>query len=268
MDTPNLAVVVKQVVGPVLIGVVIHALLLGVVGCQYVQYFTSNFKDSKWLKFTVAWMALIDLLLMMNSAALLWYYAVENFADPTVLDGSAWNFNMLPFFCTLSAFPVQVFLADRIRKFSGSSTLFAALVVLILAGAAPGWVSAIKVQMDSNMSRSHRATFLKFISAWGGISLGCDTVLTALMTYFLWQKRTAFQRTNKILNRYMQVGIQSALPVTICAALVLILSRTLTTTNIHYIFSVNLGRLYSIILLTVRYAQVSFSLFCGLMPHA
>ncbi len=52
-------------------------------------------------RFTVAWMALIDLLLMMNSAALLWYYAVENFADPTVLDGSAWNFNMLPFFCTL-----------------------------------------------------------------------------------------------------------------------------------------------------------------------
>lgn len=143
------------------------------------------------------------------------------------------------------------------------------------------------------------------------------------MTYFLWQKRTAFQSqaslyplfpgqcphylegTNKILNRYMQVGIQSALPVTICAVSA---AEVSTFGKVHLIglsgsssdsvenfdnnqYSLHLQRQFGpsvlvsrsnlvrpyccvdldsrrIILLTVRYAQVSFSLFCGLMPHA
>ncbi|KAF8909570.1 hypothetical protein CPB85DRAFT_1222005 [Mucidula mucida] len=243
MDANALAVVVRQVIGPILIGVVVHASLFGVVVCQYIRYFTLDFKDSRLLLATIAWMALVDLLLTMNSVALLWNYVIENFADPTVLQSTVWNFNMVPLFSTLSAFPVQVFLANRVRKFSGSSILFAALVVLSLAAAAPAWVTSIKFQTDSDVS--HRALLLKISYAWGGISLGCDATLTVLMTYFLWQKRTAFQRTNKILNHYIQVGIQSALPVTICAAMVLILSKTMTTTNIHYVFSVNLGRMYS-----------------------
>ncbi|KAF9027340.1 hypothetical protein BDZ89DRAFT_812815 [Hymenopellis radicata] len=248
MDANALAVVVKQVIGPVLIGVVVHALLFGVVVCQYIQYYTLDFKDSRILLATVAWMALIDLLLTINSVALLWNYVIVNFADPTVLATTVWNFNMVPLFSTLSAVPVQVFLANRVRKFSGSLILFFALVVLSLGAAAPAWVTSIKFQTDSDVT--HRALLLKISYAWGGISVGCDATLTALMTYFLWQKRTAFQRTNKILNHYIQVGIQSAVPVTICAAMVLILSKTMTTTNIHYVFSVNLGRMYSMTFLT------------------
>ncbi|KAF9027352.1 hypothetical protein BDZ89DRAFT_1160873 [Hymenopellis radicata] len=252
MDANALAVVVKQVIGPVLIGVVVHALLFGVVVCQYIQYYTLDFKDSRILLATVAWMALIDLLLTINSVALLWNYVIVNFADPTVAGnhrlelqhGAAFLYFVLP---------VQVFLANRVRKFSGSLILFFALVVLSLGAAAPAWVTSIKFQTDSDVT--HRALLLKISYAWGGISVGCDATLTALMTYFLWQKKDripelVFSRTNKILNHYIQVGIQSAVPVTICAAMVLILSKTMTTTNIHYVFSVNLGRMYSMTFLT------------------
>ncbi|KAF8909540.1 hypothetical protein CPB85DRAFT_1253568 [Mucidula mucida] len=67
---------------------------------------------------TVVWMAVIDVLLAINSVAVLWHYFIEHFTDITVLPSGCWNLNLLPLLSTLTAIPVQIFLANRIRRFS------------------------------------------------------------------------------------------------------------------------------------------------------
>ncbi len=64
MDANALAVVVRQVIGPILIGVVVHASLFGVVVCQYIRYFTLDFKDSRLLLWVSRFLVVSPLTLM------------------------------------------------------------------------------------------------------------------------------------------------------------------------------------------------------------
>ncbi|KAF8871200.1 hypothetical protein CPB85DRAFT_1445710 [Mucidula mucida] len=97
----DLSVSVQQVIGPLLLGAVGNAFLMGACASQYVQYFSFGFKDSRLIVATLLWLALVDILFTANSIILVWQYVIDNFNDPTVLQRTTWNFNMVPIFTTL-----------------------------------------------------------------------------------------------------------------------------------------------------------------------
>ncbi|KAF8909528.1 hypothetical protein CPB85DRAFT_1222087 [Mucidula mucida] len=251
--TTSLTVIVRQVLGPFLIGVTIYALLLGVCTVQYFTYFTAYFKDSKIIFYTVIWMAVIDVLLTVNAFAGLWYYVIEHFAEVDALEDTTWNFNLSPLFSTLTAVPVQIFLANRIRRFSNSRILFGALAALIVGTAVPAWIISVNLVRKSALTQREAAVRTAYV--WLSLSVACDALLSALMIFYLWRQKTAFKRTNKIISRYVQLSIQSALPVTLCAIVILILGTTSAQTNIHYPFTLNLGRFYTLVVSTLLTLQ-------------
>ncbi len=52
-DAASLNAAVRKVIAPVLIGVIVHAFLLGVCSAQYVTYFTSRFNDHKFIVYVL-----------------------------------------------------------------------------------------------------------------------------------------------------------------------------------------------------------------------
>ncbi|KAF9024667.1 hypothetical protein BDZ89DRAFT_1041000 [Hymenopellis radicata] len=242
-DQAELNAVVRKVIAPVLIGVIVHAFLLGLVCVQYVTYFTSRFNDHKFIVAIVVWLAFVDIALTLNSVTVIWQYVIDHFADVTVLSSTTWNFNLFPVVSTFSAIPVQLFLANRIRRFSNSWILFGALVVLILGPAVMGCLTS--VQLQSLSALSDRDTARRVGYAWLALNVGCDTILSSLMIFYLRRQKTAFARTNKIISRYVQLAIQSALPVTLSAITILTLGITMVETNMHTPFTLCLGRFYT-----------------------
>ncbi|KAF9024652.1 hypothetical protein BDZ89DRAFT_115454 [Hymenopellis radicata] len=255
MSTERISLtVIRQVLGPLLIGVTIYTLLLGVCAVQYFTYFTAGFKDNKIVFFAVVWMAVIDVLLSVNAFAGLWHYVIEHFAEVDVLKGTIWNFDLTPLFSTLTAIPVQTFLTYRIWQFSNSRILCAFLAALILGAAVPAWIASIQVVRKSALTQRGAAVTTAYV--WLSLSAACDALLSAIMIFYLRRQKTAFKHTNRIISRYIQLSIQSALPVTLCAIVILVLLATTSTQkNIHYPFALSLGRFYTITFLTTLNAR-------------
>ncbi|KAF9001644.1 hypothetical protein BDZ89DRAFT_670764 [Hymenopellis radicata] len=246
--------VIRQVLGPLLIGVTIYTLLLGVCAVQYVTYFTASFKDNKIIFYAVVWMAVIDVLLTVNAFAGLWHYVIEHFAEVDVLKGTTWNIDLSPLFSTLTAIPVQIFLLYRICRFSNSRILCAFLAALVFGAAVPAWVVSFKVLQKSELTQRGAAVTTAYV--WLSLSVASDALLSAIMIFYLRRQKTAFKHTNRIISRYMQLSIQSALPVTLCAIVILILATTSVQTNFHYPFILSLGRFYTITFLTTLNARL------------
>ncbi len=74
-----------------------------------------------------------------------------------------------------SALPVQLFLANRIRKFSTSWVLYGALVLLILGPAVLGCMTSVQLQLKSEVV--DRATVVNVGYAWLALNVACDTIL-------------------------------------------------------------------------------------------
>ncbi|KAF9007726.1 hypothetical protein BDZ89DRAFT_1079308, partial [Hymenopellis radicata] len=238
MSTEHISpTVIRQVLGPFLIGVTIYAFLLGVCAVQYVTYFTASFKDNKILFYAVVWMAVIDVLLSVNAFAGLWHYVIEHFAEVDVLKGTIWNFDLTPLFSTLTAIPVQTFLTRILCAF---------LATLSLGAAVPAWIVSFQVVRNSELTQ--RGTAVTTLYVWLSLSVTCDALLSAIMIFYLRRQKSAFKHTNRIISRYIQLSIQSALPVTLCAIVILVLATTSTQTNIHYPFALSLGRFYTLTL--------------------
>ncbi|KAF9007723.1 hypothetical protein BDZ89DRAFT_1025401 [Hymenopellis radicata] len=255
MSTERISLtVIRQVLGPFLIGVTIYAFLLGVCAVQYVTYFTASFKDNKILFYAVVWMAMIDVLLTVNAFAGLWHYVIEHFAEVDVLKGTIWNFDLTPLFSTLTAIPVQTFLTYRIWRFSNSRILCAFLAALILGAAVPAWIVSVQIARKSALTQRVAAVTTAYV--WLSLSVTCDALLSAIMIFYLRRQKSAFKHTNRIISRYIQLSIQSALPVTLCAIVILVLATTSTQTNIHYPFALSLGRFYTITFLTTLNARL------------
>ncbi|KAF9007778.1 hypothetical protein BDZ89DRAFT_1231150 [Hymenopellis radicata] len=254
MSTEHISLtVIRQVLGPFLIGVTIYAFLLGVCAVQYVTYFTASFKDNRILFYAVVWMAMIDVLLTVNAFAGLWHYVIEHFAEVDVLKGTIWNFDLTPLFTTLTAIPVQTFLTYRIWRFLNSRILCAFLATLSLGATVPAWIVSFQVVRKSELTQ--RGTAVTTLYVWLSLSVTCDALLSAIMIFYLRRRKTAFKHTNRIISRYIQLSIQSALPVTLCAIVILVLATTSTQTNIHYPFALGLSRFYTLVLPTLLSSQ-------------
>ncbi|KAF8909521.1 hypothetical protein CPB85DRAFT_1222078 [Mucidula mucida] len=237
-------VAIREIIGPMVFAVVGSSFLLAVCGVMCITYFMSKFNDSKIIICTVIWLGILDVFVTINNVTALWKYVIVHFADFNVLVSTPWNINLSPLFSTLSALPVQLFLANRIRKFSTSWVLYGALVLLILGPAVLGCMTSVQLQLKSEVV--DRATVVNVGYAWLALNVACDTILSSLMVFYLWRRKTGFEReSSPILSRYMQVSLQSAIPVTLCTILILVIGKTKEGTNIHTAFTVNLGRFYT-----------------------
>ncbi|KAL5513956.1 hypothetical protein ACEPAG_2717 [Sanghuangporus baumii] len=240
-DVTPLGVSYQLVVGPLLIGVVVNALVFGVCVMQLVSYLMSGYRDG-WLVISLlGWIYAIDTFQVCSSVSMLWHYVVDNFANPIALAFSPWEYATLPIFSSLASVPIQHFMAFRIMRFSGSKLLFAFISFLSWAQAALAITSAIQGVIHTSIE-SHKK-IIPYADAWLALSACCDASITVFLLYYLLRSRTGFERTDSIISTICTTTVRAAVPVTVLCILDLCFLTTTPNNNLHFMFALPVGRL-------------------------
>ncbi|OCB92152.1 hypothetical protein A7U60_g507 [Sanghuangporus baumii] len=276
-DVTPLGASYQLVVGPLLIGVVVNALVFGVCIMQLVSYLMSGYRDGWRTISLLGWIYAIDTFQVCSSVSMLWHYVVDNFANPTALAYSPWEYATLPIFSSLASVPIQHFMAFRIMRFSGSKLLFAFISFLSWAQAALAVTSAIQGVIHTSIE-SHKK-IIPYADAWLALSACCDASITAFLLYYLLRSRTGFERTDSIISTICTTTVKAAVPVTvlgfertdsiistICTTTVkaavpvtvlcildLCFLTTTPNNNLHYMFALPVGRLLTANFVSVRF---------------
>ncbi|KAL5501149.1 hypothetical protein ACEPAH_9536 [Sanghuangporus vaninii] len=231
----------QLIVGPLLVGVIINTMVFGASIMQLVTYFSSGFKDNWWILGMLIWMYAIDAFQVCSSVAMLWHYVVKNFAVPSALSSDPWEYAMLPIFSSIAPVPIQQFMAFRIMRFSESRLLFFVISALSISQATLACVSGAQGLTQTALSDS--VTIVPVAAAWIVIGVACDTTITVSLLYYLLKSRTGFEKTDSIVTNICSTLIKAAVPVTVFCT-------TMPNNNIHYMFALPVGRLYTCTLLS------------------
>ncbi|THH08635.1 hypothetical protein EW145_g2555 [Phellinidium pouzarii] len=217
-----------SLVGPLVIGTVVNAFVFGICVLQYIDYFSSGYKDDWKLLTLLVWVLAIDIFQSGATVAILWHYVVENFANVASLADSPWMYASLPIFSTLNnrlhepsaAVPIQHFMAWRIMRFSKSYWLFVYISVLSLGQGALACASATMGLLSPSIA-SH-VKIIPVADGWLAMSVACDTSITVLLLFYLNKSRTGFKRTDSIIFRLCRITVEAALPVSLLCILDLV----------------------------------------------
>ncbi|KAJ7269902.1 hypothetical protein C8J57DRAFT_1323884 [Mycena rebaudengoi] len=240
----------KLLLGPILIGVSLNTFLYGVCVTQFMTYFMSKrrLEDYQATRYLVAWELLINTFHSMASIYFIWLYMVDNFLNAAFLQAAPWPLTAVPLLTAMSACPIQLFLAYRVFALSKSHYLSAMLISLTVANAGLAIATssfAFRVATYADGSRLKPVT-----DAWLSVSVANDLAITASLVFYLNESRSGLSKTDTVINHLIRSTIESAAVATFFAIMVLITFTRLPFTGLHLMFSIPLGRIYTITLLS------------------
>ncbi|KAJ7810775.1 hypothetical protein B0H14DRAFT_3480307 [Mycena olivaceomarginata] len=142
MSTP---VAMKLILGPILVGTTVNTCLYGVCVSQFTTYFSSKrrLEDSMVVRNLVIWECIINTVHTVLVIYLLWLYLVDNFLNALFVQSAPWPITAVPLFTTLSATPIQIFMAYRVLRLSRSPLLFALLAFITIVNGAIGVATSV-----------------------------------------------------------------------------------------------------------------------------
>ncbi|KAH8105583.1 hypothetical protein DFH11DRAFT_1691977 [Phellopilus nigrolimitatus] len=255
MSSAGASTSLDLIIGPLLLGTVFDAFVLGICVIQVKTYVSSGYKDDWKLVALLTWVILIDTFQSGAATAMLWHYVVDNFSNVAALGASPWEYATLPIFSSLAAVPIQHFMAWRIMRFSKSRWLFVYISVLSLGQGALACASAVLGLISPDIAE--HVKIILIADVWLGMSVACDTSITVLLLWYLNKSRTGFKRTDSIIFRLCRITGEAALPVSLLCILDLVFLTTTPFKNLHFMCAMPVGRLYTNTLLTTLNARES-----------
>ncbi|KEP53117.1 putative transmembrane protein [Rhizoctonia solani 123E] len=227
------------------LGTIFNVWLYGIIAIQASTYYASFPRDTKWIKIIVTWLLIVETLNSAFDIGLVWRYTIILFGDLAGLGRSHWFLNIV----TVSS-TVQSFFAWRIVKLTGRVWLGCMIGVTILVQFAAGLGGTIGGFIVKDFGRYQELTAV--VITWLVSSVVTDTVITSILTWYLYTHRTGYSRTDDIISRLARNTIQTGLMVTVWAALNLILFVVMSPLNntVYLIFQLPLCKLYTVSLLS------------------
>ncbi|KAH8818697.1 hypothetical protein DL96DRAFT_1749863 [Flagelloscypha sp. PMI_526] len=196
-------------IGPMILGFSINMYLYGFVTYQYISYKTMEFEDPAWLRALVGILFAIDSSQTIVEGYCAWYFAIENYTNPSVLSDIIWP---TPFICVataVSALMVQTFLISRLYRLTRQSCFCLFLVLAAVAAFLCGIIDCVKAWRLRDTTKF--VTLLPLTTAWLAIESGVDIIITVALSRALWRSRTGISRTNTIINRILLRAIYLSL---------------------------------------------------------
>jgi len=206
---------VRNSFGAALIGLLISTVLFGVTIAQtWIYFWHHGNKDPKGLKFLVAFVTVMDTLHTITCAFMIYWCLILNFGNLESLSSSVWvgAFETqadISGFCTSA---VVLFYARRIYVLSKSIFLSMLIVAFVLYGYAIAIYLFVKnfdnyKHMSQRLQQSLART--ETIGLWMYVVV--DTLVAAIMCWFLYRKKTGFARTDSIIMTLMAYTINTGL---------------------------------------------------------
>ncbi|KAF8134110.1 hypothetical protein K438DRAFT_1997876 [Mycena galopus ATCC 62051] len=261
MSSAEEEVLVKWYLGPWLIGSSLDLVLMGVLGCQFVNYYNWYPDDSRGLRIAVAVLCLLSVLKSVETFAALWVFLINHFGDieyDLSLTTTGWWDTANPLMVACIGFYVQCFYLHRLWDLSKRwwvvAPIFALYIFAMVAIILATYFIATSQKTD--------------VASWFGTHLGTafvgDAILTLTTAYFLLKARkfTINPVTAGILNSLIRLTFQTAAPASLAAMFNLIWSQMYKTNHplLAYIelgFNQPLPKLYAISMMWTLNARLA-----------
>ncbi|PPR06270.1 hypothetical protein CVT24_000889 [Panaeolus cyanescens] len=179
---------IDYVVGPLVVGVIFNSFLYGTCLLQFMRYWMYQMNDKPLIKCLVAWTFLLDTFHTCALIYMLWVYVVDHFSDVAFLANILWPFSATPIVTTLTSFPIQIYLSWRIRQFSQSLRVFAALFTLSAAQASLGIACSLRAFQIPRVTSYHQ--LIPIVDSWQVLAVLADGSITILLWWYLNKSRT------------------------------------------------------------------------------
>ncbi|KAH8829000.1 hypothetical protein DL96DRAFT_1023363 [Flagelloscypha sp. PMI_526] len=244
-------------VGALLLGFSLNLYLYGLVSHQYMAYATIKFNDPIWIHILVTILFVIDTSETIVELYGVWYFAVENYANPNVLIEVTWVWPFCGVANAISAGIVQVFFLRRLWGFTKQAWLCSFLAVLAIGACLCGVIVCTWSGLLVDVTQW--APLIPFVTAWLAVEAAMDVIITVILSRALWRRKTGFTRTNTIIHRSIRAAVQSGFFSSVFAFFGLLSFVIWTDTYFYAIFSWPLGRIYSYSLLYTLVARKELS---------
>jgi len=217
----------EVVLGPLLIGTTLAAVLYGIMVLQSFIYYTHCKNDHWALKLVILAIFLVDTASVVLSTMASYYYLVQSYDDVFMLVEANVGIIAYPATTALIAFLVRSVYAWRIRVMTKNTCLamfiwfFAFLVFMAGVGVTVGikWVQELLLLYEIRV----------ICVIWSFGSLTLDSFITCVLFWYLPKLRTGFSVVDDVLTRFLRVSLQTGA----------FTAMTVTGTTVAYLASPN-----------------------------
>ncbi|KAJ7640419.1 hypothetical protein DFH06DRAFT_1430274 [Mycena polygramma] len=244
--------------GPMLIGVTINVLVMGIIIMQTYMYFSSyRHRDQRWLKSLVAFILFANFLNTGFAVADLYLALINNFGNFQYLTVSTWLFVTDPVIVGTVASSVQMFFAWRVHALTGKWYLGLLTALLALAQLICAMLMAWKCHEFP--AWADFAKFTDLIIAWMTSTILVDVTITTILVWYLEViKPDSKEPTSLWIVSSGAITVSTGMLTSIWALLDLVLFLTMPDAS-HLIFQIPMVKLYTASLLSSLNSRVTKS---------
>lgn len=233
--------------GPMFIGFIFNATLLGLLSAQVWSYARRYRDDSRWVKIFVAVLYIANIANSVFDAMFLYNSVIIHFGDVEYIRNGNWMFTADPAATCVIAAMVQFFYVWRLTKLTKQYVVIGAVVLTTIAGLVGGLGTAVNCYMYPLFDD------LQKFRAWPAVWLMCecvaDVLITAVLVSYLERHKTGYRPTDELVDKVIRL----ALPTGAFTAVVAFVDIVLFLSNqagLHLIFNFALAKLYSVSLMS------------------
>ncbi|KAJ7187264.1 hypothetical protein C8R46DRAFT_1207223 [Mycena filopes] len=248
---------VPLLTGPLVLGYMWGCVLYGVLVVQLYIYSEAFPRDRPGIKAVVWTMFTLESVFTLFTNIAAWNQYGPGWGDPTSILFIDWAWGPLPALNGILAAICQSFYIWRIWGLTKSFVIPAFIGCIMLTQVTMSFYYGIVVSIQGRGVDKLFALSPE-ITVWLTASAACDVAITlALVWVFSRQKkRSNFEGTHGIINKLLRFSVETGFVTTLGAIVEVILWLTSRQWNIHFIFFLVLGKLYSNMLMATLNARV------------
>ncbi|KZT65777.1 hypothetical protein DAEQUDRAFT_768609 [Daedalea quercina L-15889] len=201
---------VVQFAGPVLLGSQLNWGLFGVLTVQLYMYHQTGYKDHIFVKYIVYGMYLFEALQTILLTHDTFKQLAVSFGNYQGLIGAYLTGFELVIQSALIACVTQCFYAWRIYILGRSKIVAGLIVCVSLLQCAGGFSEGVACFVYNSTSETIPIEATS-VAMWIGGSAACDILITTSMVYFLWRRRSGIKRTDTMVNKLIQLVVETGL---------------------------------------------------------
>ncbi|KAJ7590460.1 hypothetical protein C8J56DRAFT_937554 [Mycena floridula] len=247
----------SAIFGPLLIGAFLNAVLHGVFLGQTYRYFETFKTDSKWPRYLVLYLVMIETANTLMDIAVVFQPLILEFGSPAATIISPIFLAAEPIVTAAISMPVQVYFAWRIRSMTKSNFWPAVVVLFSLVSFAAALSSTILVTIFPAFALLQ--TYQSAIAIWLGSAAVTDVIITVLLVSFLRKSKSGFKDSDTIVDKIILMAVQTGLVTSLSSIVVLVVYVSVPGTTIMFIWDFSLAKFYAISLLASLNARAEWN---------
>jgi len=239
--------------GPLLVGAFLNAILYGVCMVQSFTYYQTYKKDRKALRLLVLYLMVMETFNVIINLGLVFEPLVLKFGNPQA-------FIVAPKMLILDAIstvfistPVQFLAAWRIYVVRESIVM--PLIILFFGTCSLIGGSTLSIQVSFFREWAGFKRFDGAVIVWLTGSAAADVIITISLCWTLYRWKTGMRVTDDRVTKIIRLTMQTGLLTTIFALLDLIISLTIHTVLLNFVWDLALSKLYTNSLLSTLNAR-------------